>query len=217
MRGGGRVELFLDVCAVGFDRLRAEVQASGDILGGDALADELEDLEFPRTERVGAGLLVFRTVGKKLEQLPGDGLAHIDAAAQDGMNRLEHLVAVLALHDVASRADLQRPPGVAGLSVHRENEHRNPGAAGVKILHQLEAAPAGQGNIGEHQIGLQVYGGIQRLACIPRLATHLQAGLAGNHHFQAHAGHGMVLDEQDTLFLRLLALWRGLRFFHLGK
>ena len=87
----------------------------------------------------------------------------------------------------------------------------------MKILHQLKAAPARKGNIGEHQIGLQAYGSIQRLACMAGLAAHLEAGLTGDHHFQPHAGHGMVLDEQDTLFLRLLALWRGLRFFHLGK
>ena len=50
MRGSGGVELFLDVCAVGLDRLGAEVQAFCDILGACTIADELENLELPRAE-----------------------------------------------------------------------------------------------------------------------------------------------------------------------
>src|SRR5208337_539507 len=42
LAGGLKVELFLDMGAVGLDGLRAEVQLAGDLLDALALADELE-------------------------------------------------------------------------------------------------------------------------------------------------------------------------------
>ena len=53
------MELFLDMGAVGLDRLGAEVQAFCDILCGDALADELENLELSGAECIGARLSIF--------------------------------------------------------------------------------------------------------------------------------------------------------------
>ncbi len=56
LRPGSRLELLLDVLAVRPHRLDAQVQALADLLGGQSLANQLEDLELAVAERTGGPL-----------------------------------------------------------------------------------------------------------------------------------------------------------------
>lgn len=96
---------------MGFDGLDAEVEATGDLAGAEALTDELEDLELAVTESaggvVGGGIAGSESGGTTdvFEDACRDGRADVDAAGEDGAD---------GFHDGATAGGFHEVPAGAG-------------------------------------------------------------------------------------------------------
>src|SRR5688500_7269308 len=82
--GGRQAQFALQVFAVGFDRLDADVEQFGDLAIAHALPDVSEDLEFPIAQRLNARVVRrSAAAGNPLHELRGDGFTHVRVTVQN--------------------------------------------------------------------------------------------------------------------------------------
>src|SRR5688572_4991348 len=93
LSGGFDLELVLDVRAVGFHRLDAEIEGVGDLAGPLPFSKRAEDFELAITELIDGGGSGLLTPPRKkgVQQLPVERLTQIHAAFEDAANGFQHL------------------------------------------------------------------------------------------------------------------------------
>src|ERR1039458_3231682 len=98
-------ELVLDICAVHFDGLNAQMKVLGNLARPLALSDELEDFELAVREAFHRRMGDLRPVpGEDLQYLGGSLIARVYLPTQDLADSPHQQLAALLLHDVAAPA-----------------------------------------------------------------------------------------------------------------
>ena len=178
------------------DRAPAQTEFFGDLPRGEAAADGVEDLAFPRGEPAeAAGFLPVRA-GMARQQRGGGG-AQVDLPgehrAQGGHERLLGLV----LHDIALCAGMQGLLGVEALVVHREHQDRAGIALRARGADPVESAAVAQGKVQHHRAGAERGQRGQAFLEGAGLAADGEIGFARQQRGQALAHDGMVVHQQQ--------------------
>src|SRR5688572_2506825 len=154
---GGELKLALDVEAMDFDSLDAEVQFFRNVPRIFAVADQLEDFKLAIGEALNACGGCLGAVSRKcLEDAGRSVRADVDLPAQDLAYRLHQLFATCLLHHVAAPARSEHTFGVKAFLMHGHHEHECLGMHRVNVANQLKSAATGQRYVYNHEIGFEL-------------------------------------------------------------
>src|SRR5206468_1489447 len=126
-----------------------------------------------------------------------DRAGQISAAASDGADRLDEIVGVASLGDVALGAALDRARGESRVVVHAEHDDAGVGRALEQPARQLEAGDRRQVDVDNAEVGalddedaLAVFGvgGLK----------NLDFALVGQYGAAAGGDNGMIVDDQNA-------------------
>src|SRR5258705_3449065 len=147
-------QLVLDVLAVGFDRLDAQVQGVGDLACAPALTDQPEHLQLAVAERVQGRVRFQRSPIDEFRGEPrAQRVAHVRLAVEQPTDGNQHGAVELLLGDIAPGAGFQGTLGINRFVVHREHQRRYRGMTLSHLLDQVQAVTFPQREIDDHQVG----------------------------------------------------------------
>src|SRR3989442_3725101 len=133
-------QLVLDVLAVGFDGLDAQVQGVGDLARAPALTDQPEHLQLAVAERVQGGVRFQRSPINEFRGEPRlERVAHVRLAVEKTTDGNQHGAVELLLGDIAPSAGLQGTLGIHCFVVHREHQRRDRRMALLHLPDQVQA------------------------------------------------------------------------------
>lgn len=185
---------------MGFDRLRAQSQALGDLRVRSARAKKPKDLEFPVAQA--AQRMIGRLAATGLfEQARGCFGAERHAAPEHEACRFNQPIRSGILAAVAAGPGPKRPTGIERLIVHRKNKHRQGWPAGSYVLGQFQSVASRQADVSDHEIGLELLHGRQGGLCLLDRTTDFKIGRGSEPQGRTIPHHGMVINEQDALSL----------------
>jgi hypothetical protein len=180
------------------DSLRAEMQLGRDIASAFAVTDELENFEFAVAEfldwRIGtAGPATCHGI----EETRRNFFADVNLTTEDVTDGSQKLFASGFFHDVTASAGAEGAFGVKLFVVHGYDEDRKRGMKCENVSDKVEAAAAGHGDVGKHEVrtpfgelGHGLLGGASFGATGDLRLDSQQLGHAG-------AGHGVVVHNEN--------------------
>ena len=182
------MQFLADAEAMGLDRLDAQLELAGDLAGGVAVADQLEDFEFAVRQHPHARLELGRfAIDRAGHQHRGQFVADAHLAFHHLAQRAHDLLGSLQLGDVALRPGGESPGGVQRLLVHRGDKDGNQGVGGPEAADEIEpAGPVFQGDIHDHRVGATGLHCLQGPGEISRFTT--DAEISGPFEQRSHAG-----------------------------
>src|SRR5688500_4013240 len=190
------LELAQDVRDVSLDGLYGQVQPGGDLLVHVAARDQLEDFPLARGQLVQLGVAADALAGAEgvehEARQPGgeDGVARADP-----LDRLRQLLAGDRLGHVAARAGADDGDHVLGRVRDREREEADAGPVGRDRVDDRVAAPVGEVDVEEDDVGVELLDQRHRLGHAPGRTDDFDCVAE----LRAHSGEEerVVVDEDD--------------------
>jgi len=202
LREFGRVleiELVLNLLAVVLDGLDAQVQFLGDFTRFLPLPDELKDLQFTVAEAFNGRLLdVGFASNLLLQHLGTQRFTHVDISAQDAPDSGNDFVEGLLLHQVSEGTGAKSNFSVNGLIMRADNQDGHFSKLGFDIAHEFQTAAVFEGDIGDDQVGSELFDSGESLGGIFFLTAYNHVALAIDQLGNAIAHDGVVIDQQDS-------------------
>src|SRR4051812_1724137 len=191
--------LLADAREVVLDRARRDVQLLADLVVGQAVGDEPQDLELTGGEqRTDRRALAARVAGELAQQVAGE-LGRDDRAAAVGRDDgLAQLLARRALGQVAGGARRDRVEQALGALVGRDDERPDLGQLATQVLEDDGAAQAGHAQVEHHDVGLELAGEVEPGAAVVGLPDDLDAGVALERADDALTNERMILRDQHA-------------------
>lgn len=199
--GGGEVQFAANACAVDVNGFGTEAELAGDLLGGAAAADEVEDFELAVAQVLEAAFTVgadLAGVGEDADEFLGELGADVNAAFGDGADGLDEGVGAVAFHEVAAGAGAEAALGIDVLLMHGEDEHGEAGVEGDKGAEELEAAFVGKGEVGDDEVRHFALDAGERGGAGVGLGDLLDIGELLEGGANAVADEGMVVNQEDA-------------------
>ncbi len=191
------VELAHQVGAVVVDRLDADVELGGDLLGAVALGHELEDLAFTVGEEIGA--VARAGIGDDIAEESGDGGAEIGAAIRDGLEALLELDEAGGLFNKAVGADFEHFADEDGIFVARKNEDTNVWQMFYEAAEQVDTVQAGQFGVEDQKVGFYLKAQIESTLAVAAFTDEFIVFVESENLDQHLADSGLVLTDHKAL------------------
>ncbi len=205
------VQLVVDVHEVGLDRGLADEQAAGDLLVGQALGEQAQDLDLARRQGGPAGPYAA-------EQAGGDGRGQDGFAAGGGVDGGGDVLRRGVLEQIAGGPGLDGREDVGVRAVGGEDEHRRglgesgDAAGGLDAVHAVAHLEVHEHDVGPGLPALPRVGEMsQRGRAVRRFADGLDAGQFVDHGAEPAPYDGVVVHQEyaDHAAARLRAGERG--------
>src|SRR4051794_39699793 len=192
--------LLADAGEVVLHRARRDVQLLADLVVGQAVGHEPEDLELARRQqRAHGGALAAGAAGELAQQVAGE-LGRDDRAAAVGRDdRLAQLLARRALREVAGGAGGDRVEQALGALVRRHDQRPDLGQLGAQALEDDRAAQPGHAQVEHHDVRLELAGELHCGDAVVGLADDLDPRVALERPDHTLADEGMVLGAQPAV------------------
>src|SRR5665213_1168290 len=194
-----KIQLLLDVSAMGFNRLDAQVKFLGDGPRAVSLADQAEDFQFAVAQfldgRTGQG---GASAYQGVEYPGAEALAQIDFAAEDFAQGGQDALGAFLFHNVTGGAGPQSAVGIDGFIVHGKNEHLQLGKAHLDIFQELNAAGSAEGDVNQRDIRLGIFDGGDGLVGVFRFADDDHILFVVDQLSHAFAQQRMIVNNQDA-------------------
>src|SRR5258708_10175361 len=150
-----KIELILDACTIGLNRLDADMQVGGNASCVHALAEQSENLEFSVAQFLNGGPRTRMVVDESFREQRGYLLADSQFSAAHLVDSGNDLLGGLPLHDIAARAGADRALRVMLLVMHRKNDDRHGRVSHSHRLVQFEARYFLERKVDDRKIGTQ--------------------------------------------------------------
>ncbi len=153
---GLAVEAVADLGFVGFDSSAFDAEAVGDLSLGEALADELKNLELAVGEagEFGVGGVVVLGVNSLACELEGDLGGEVDVIREDLIDGCNEFFGGLGFGDEAFGPGFKDSLGVGRGFHHGEDEHFDLRVVGSEFFEEFEAIFVFQEDVEEDEVGL---------------------------------------------------------------
>lgn len=169
-------------------RVFADGKRLRDVAVGEAAAHAVEHFGFAVRE-----VLPFR----QLHQPSRRRLRDVAAAGMHAVDRAHEFLARHALLQIAGRAGFDRALDVVVEFRGREHQHASLRPRRKQRAERVEAAHAGHAHIHEHDIGPLGAEFFERLRAVFRFGDDGKILLETEHGGQAHAHHGVIVDQEN--------------------
>lgn len=194
-----QVELLLEARAVGLDGVNIQPQPLRDLVAVQALADQLEDLQFTVAEGVVADMGAMDGVAREgSANLAGKLRAKHKFTPEDGAEGMDNVEGRLFFGDVAGSAGAESPFDVQRFVMDGDNQNAHGGEAGADVLDEVQPMRILEGQINRDEVGRTSRNRPESLLVTGGLAADLEVQLAAEQVGQALPDQRVVVHQQDT-------------------
>ena len=179
------VELLHDSGPMGVSGLRADAEDGRRFLGCLALRDELKDLPFPGSERIGRR---FGLGEERINHGPRDSRAQVRPSSTDVPNRLHQVPGGPGFQNITGHMGLERLQNVSIFRVHGQEYHFGPSTTLVDFAGRIEPVEQRHRQVEDNDVRLKLLCQPQSLPAVRGLPDHLEP-------FALHQGLQALPDD----------------------
>src|SRR4051812_42055364 len=157
--------------------------------------EQAQDLALAVGQRIRLGRGLLRRLGG--DEPGAERRMDVAAAARHLADRRDDLLVRGLLEDVAARAGPERLADVAGIVLHRQDEHLRVGRLLLELREYVDTALAGHHHVEEDHVGLQRAGPEDGVLRVPSLPHHLDVVLVLEQEPQPGPDDRVVVHDDD--------------------